>query len=135
MTLTTPDRLHCLEEEHWALIEDSFPRAKGNKGFQPEISNREVLEAVIYRSRTGCPWRDLPKEYGYWHAIYMRWTRWIKDGVMQRALNKLHAQKEAAGEISPALVFVDSTIVRAHQHAAGAKKKPARKRSGARAGD
>lgn len=76
MTISTPDRLHCLEEEPWAHIKDSFPRAKGNKGFQPEIFNREVLEAVIYRSRTGCPWRDLPKEYGYWHAIYMRWTRW-----------------------------------------------------------
>jgi transposase len=110
-----------------------FPRPKGRKGFPQEISNRIVLEAVIYRTRGGCPWRDLPAEYGYWHAIYMRWTRWLQAGVPTKVMVKLHAQKKARGELSLRLILLDSTIVRAHQHAAGESNKKARKPSVARA--
>jgi transposase len=133
MIIATPDRLHCLTDELWAEIEDCFPRPKGRKGFPQEIPNRTVLEAVNYRTRVGCPWRDLPTEYGYWHAIYMRWTRWVEAGVPTKVMLKLHAQREARGELSSLLVLLDSTIVRAHQHAAGALKKKARKPSVARA--
>ncbi|MES2568619.1 MAG: transposase [Verrucomicrobiota bacterium] len=133
MIISTSDRLQCLTDEIWAGIEDCFPRANGRKGFEQEIPSRTVLEAVIFRARAGCPWRDLPTAYGFWHTIYMRWTRWVEAGVPAKVMVKLHAQKEAKGELSSLLVLLDSTIVRAHQHAAGALKKKARKPSVARA--
>ena len=138
MTIATPDRRHCLTEELWARIESCFPRPrgrKGKKGFQQKISNRDVFEAVLYRTRTGCPWRDLPTDYGYWHAIYMRWSRWVRAEVPQKAMIKLQAEQLASGEISSVLVLLDSTVVRAHQHAAGAIKKRARRLSDVRAAD
>jgi len=79
------DRLHCLSDETWSLIEAGFPHAVGGKEVAQKCKSREVLEAVLYRARTGCPWRDLPKAYGPWHTIYMRWQRWVIDGVLNRA--------------------------------------------------
>ena len=127
MTHEPADRLHCLSDDHWARIESCFPRPDGRKGFPQEIASRDVLEAVLYRTRVGCPWRDLPKEYGYWHTIYTRWNRWVEGGVMQRAMVQLHTAQLATQEIDPVLAMIDSTVVRAHQHAAGAQKKRGRK--------
>jgi transposase len=73
--------------------------------------------------RTGTPWRDLPKEYGEWHTIYMRWQRWVERGVWWNILMVLKRLKR----IDLRIVFLDSTVVRAHQHAAGAPKKRATK--------
>jgi transposase len=72
-TVCENSRLYCLSDEAWQRLEPLFPHPHGKRGFQPQFSNRTAFEAVLYRARTGCPWRDLPEEYGYWHAIYMRW--------------------------------------------------------------
>src|SRR5919201_1318652 len=74
-------------------------------------------------ARTGCPWRDLPTVYGPWHTIYMRWSRWVEAGVPERAAQAILAARQRAGDFDPALALLDSTLVRAHQHAAGAQKK------------
>src|SRR5689334_5358155 len=74
-------------------------------------------------ARTGCPWRDLPTVYGPWHTIYMRWRRWVDAGVPERAAQAILAARQRVGDFDPALALLDSTVVRAHQHAAGARKK------------
>ncbi len=120
-------RFYRLSDEQWAEIEDCFPKRKGRRGFAPKVPNRKVFEAVLSRERTGCPWRDLPEAYGFWHTIYMRWQRWVEAGVPQRAIIARHLERVKRGEIDQSLALLDSTIVRAHQHAAGARKKGATK--------
>ena len=125
----TQDRLYQLSDAQWAEIERSCPQRRGLSGFEREIPNHAVFEAVTYRLRTGCPWRDLPAEYGDWHAINTRWRRWVKSGVPQRVMAARHLAGVERGEIDLSLALLDSTVVRAHQHAAGARKKRGRKRS------
>ncbi len=75
---------------------------------------------MIFKDRTGCPWRDLPERFGPWQTVQHRFYRWAEDGTWERILTALQAEADAAGELDWT-VSVDSTIVRAHQHAAGAK--------------
>jgi transposase len=118
-----PSRLYWFSEPPWQQIEAVFPRPKGKKGFAQEVPNRQACEAVLFRARTGCPWRDLPAVYGPWHTLYMRWRRWVEAGVPERAAQAILAARQTAGDFDPALALLDSTVVRAHQHAAGARKK------------
>lgn len=109
-----------LTDEIWAKMEAALVAAKHSAAGAPgEMTDREFLEAVLHLQRTGSPWRDLPPELGHWHAVYMRFRRWEARGVWQRLWKNLQAEPlaDARG------VFVDSTTVRAHPHAAGAPKK------------
>jgi transposase len=81
-----------------------------------------VLDAILWRLRTGSPWRDLPERYGPWQTAYSRFRRWQQSGVWARVLAALQAEGDARGELDWSLHFVDGTVVRAHPHAAGAKK-------------
>ena len=114
-----------LSDEQWGQVESAFPQRRGQSGFERKISNRQAFEAVLHRARTGCPWRDLPDACGDDHTIYMRWRRWVKSGVPQRALIASYLEAAERGELDLSLTMIDSTIVRAHQHAAGARKKTA----------
>ena len=87
--------------------------------------NRLFIEAVLWIARTGSPWRDLPPALGNWHATYTRFSRWGKAGVWQQVINAVREDADLEA------LLIDSTIVRAHQHAAGAQKKKAPNRSGA----
>jgi transposase len=118
-------RLLHLSDAQWAQIEAAFPQRRGTSGFERKISNRTAFEVVLYRERTGCPWRDLPVAYGDDHTIYMRWQRWVKSGVPQRAMITWYVEAAKRGELDLSLALIDSTVVRAHQHAAGARKKRA----------
>jgi transposase len=85
--------------------------------------------------RTGAPWRDLPEAYGPWQTVATRFYRWVRSGLVQRLLGELQRQADAAGDLEWDLHYVDGTVIRAHQHAAGAKKggrptTPQQKRSG-----
>jgi transposase len=91
--------------------------------------NRLFVEAVLYRFRTGCPWRDLPERFGHWKSVHQRFGRWAKSGVFDRIFKLL------ASDHDNEYMMIDATIVRAHQHSAGARKKTARKRSASRAED
>ena len=86
-----------------------------------ELSDRDFLEAVLYLNRVGCPWRDLPAEFGYWHAVYMDFGAWEERGVWRRLWQHLQCESFAQARD----LLMDSTTVRAHQHAAGAPKKTA----------
>ncbi|QQS53908.1 MAG: IS5 family transposase [Candidatus Competibacteraceae bacterium] len=119
------DRLYYLTNEQFGQINRLLPPEQGRRGRPPTVKNREVLEGILHVLRTGTPWRDLPNAYGPWHTIYMRWQRWIARGVWGDILGLLKRLKG----VDLSLVFLDSTVVRAHQHAAGAAKK---RRSGPR---
>lgn len=86
--------------------------------------NRLFVEAVLYRYRAGVPWRDLPERFGPWKNVHNRFSRWSKAGVWERVFLCLAA--DADNEHA----MLDSTVVRAHQHSAGAQKKPATRPSG-----
>ena len=81
-----------------------------------------MLEGVLWILRTGSPWRSLPERYGSWKTVSSRFYRWQRAGVRDRVLSELQRQAGAAGRLDWSLHFVDSTVVRAHQHAAGAKR-------------
>ncbi|QLB64837.1 transposase [Paraburkholderia caribensis] len=111
-----------LSDEVWKKIRDILPGKEGDRG-RTASNNRWFLEAVLWIARTGSPWRDLPAEFGRWHTVYIRFSRWRSKGVWQRVVNAL------AGHTEIEHVMIDSTIVRAHQHSAGATKKVGRKLS------
>jgi transposase len=117
-----------LRDDQWQRLESMLPGKAGDPGRTGE-DNRLFIEATLWIARTGSPWRDLPAEFGRWNSVYKRFGRWSDNGVWQRVFAEL--AKDADFEE----VFLDSTIVRAHQHSSGAAKKKARKRSGARAAD
>jgi transposase len=123
------NRLYYLTEEQFAPINRLLPPEESGRGRPPTVSNRDAWEGILPILRTGTPWRDLPQAYGAWHTIYMRWQRWVERGVWWQILMMLKRLKR----IDLQLVFLDSTVVRAHQHAAGAPKNRATKLSAARA--
>ena len=86
------------------------------------MSDRQVINGMVYKIRTGISWRDLPERYGPWQTVYTRFRRYALDGVFTRALQQIQARADAAGDIDW-LVQIDSTIVRAHQHAAATGRK------------
>ncbi|GAA2115533.1 hypothetical protein GCM10009802_15560 [Streptomyces synnematoformans] len=86
------------------------------------LDDRRVLNGIVWKFRTGTAWRDVPEQYGPWATLHTRFRRWAADGTFTRMLQAAQAQADAAGDIDW-LVSVDSTIVRAHQHAAGTGKR------------
>jgi transposase len=86
-------------------------------------SHRVVVNGILWKLRTGAPWRDLPSRYGPWQTCYERFVRWRRDGTWERLLSEAQTKSDAVGEVEW-LVSVDSTVVRAHQHASGARRKP-----------
>ena len=118
-------RRYGLRDDQWDRIEDFLPGRDGHVGVAAK-DNRLFVEAVLYRYRAGIPWRDLPERFGPWKAVHTRFSRWAESGVWERLFKALAA--DADNEYA----MIDSTIVRAHQHSAGAQKKRAKtKRSGA----
>lgn len=117
-----------LTDGQWQRIEHLIAGKASDPG-RTGKNNRQFVEAVLWVARVGSPWRDLPKEFGPWNSVYMRFARWSDKGVWHRVFAEL--AKDADFEE----VFLDSTIVRAHQHASGARKKTASRRSAARAAD
>jgi transposase len=106
----------------WKQLQPVVESAKHSRAGAPgAMSDRDFLEALLYLNRTGCPWRDLPPALGYWHAVYMKFRRWESRGVWQRLWQSLQTEGFAQARD----LFIDSTTVRAHQHAAGAPKKTA----------
>ena len=87
--------------------------------------HRTVVNGILWKLRTGSPWRDLPERYGPWQTCFDRFNRWRRDGTWDRLLAHAQTKSDAVGEIEWE-VSVDDTVIRAHQHAAGASRKPAK---------
>ena len=120
-------RRYALRDDQWERIKDLLPGRPGSVG-ATAADNRLFVEAVLYRYRSGSPWRDLPERFGDWKNVHRRFSRWAKTAVWKRVFQ--HLAEDADNEYA----MIDSTIVRAHQHSAGAQKKLAKtRRSGVRA--
>ena len=110
-----------LTNEQWARLEPLLPPQKPKTG-RPNAEHRRMLNGRLWILRTGAGWRDLPERYGPWRSVASRFYRWRESGVWERALSALQVQANAEGRLDWDAHLVDATIVRAHQHAAGAKK-------------
>ena len=118
-----------LRNDQWERIEGLLPGRRGTVG-RPAADNGLFVEAVLYRYRAGIPWRDLPERFGDFRVVHTRFSRWGRRGVWERVFK--HLSQDADNEYA----MIDATIVRAHQHSAGALKKGARiKPSGAAKAD
>ncbi|PZS27339.1 MAG: IS5 family transposase [Pseudonocardiales bacterium] len=108
-----------VSDELWALIEPVMPVSKGLRG-RPWNDHRLTLEGIIWRYRTGSPWRDVPDHFGAWQSVWERHRRWSDDGTYVRMFAAVRAAAPERDAQLQNLLSVDSTISRAHQHSAGA---------------
>lgn len=110
-----------LTDKQWQKLQPLLPPQKAHTG-QPAQDHRRILNGILWLHRTGAPWRDIPERYGKHSTISSRFYRWRSEGLWQRMWENLIQQADALGNIDWEVHFIDSTVVRAHQHAAGAKK-------------
>ena len=112
---------HALSDAQWSKIEVLFP--KNGKPGRPWHNHRLVMDGILWILATGAPWRDLPERFGSWKTVYDRFRRWTRDGFWDVLLDHLNARRHGVGKIDWNLFFIDGSVVRAHRHAAGARKK------------
>lgn len=115
-------RRHELTDEQWEQIESLLPGKPGDPGRTGE-DNRLFVNAVLWIAKTGAPWRDLPERFGEWNSVFRRFSRWAKRGVWEQILRVL------GGDPDLEEVLLDTSIIRVHQHAAGAKGGKTNRRS------
>ncbi|KOR88006.1 transposase [Paenibacillus solani] len=108
-------RRYEIRDDQWEKIKDLLPPERKPQGGRPPKDHRYMLNTMLWIARTGAPWRDLPKYYGSWSSVYSRFCRWKIAGIWDKIL--AHVSTEPDWES----VMIDATIVRVHQHAAGAK--------------
>ena len=106
---------YALRGDQWERIKNLLPGCEGHVGATAR-DNRLFVEAVLCRYRAGIPWRDLPERFGDFRVVHVRHSRWSRTDVWQRIFEAL------AQDADNEYVMIDSTIVKAHQHSAGAKK-------------
>jgi transposase len=116
-------RRHEVTSAQWRqlqpLLAELVPRKP--KTGRPNADHRRILNGIVWKLRTGAPWRDLPERYGPWSTVYSRFWRWQRAGIWDRLFAAVQRQEDAAGHLDWTLHFVDGSVIRAHQHAAGAK--------------
>ena len=117
-----------ITEDEWKLIKDRLPGKAGDRGRHAE-DNRAFLRAVFWIARTGAPWRALPPAYGKWSSVHKRFIRWSKAGVWKMIFDTIASSSNKQG----GWIMLDSTLIRAHQHAAGARKKYSDREASSRA--
>ncbi len=111
-----------LTDEQWSLIEALLPPERPKVG-RPARSHRHIINAILWIARTGAPWRDLPERYGPWQTAYSRLRRWRATGIWQRVLAVLDVEAEHRQDGDWNLDDLDSPVIGAHQHAAGARQR------------
>lgn len=112
---------YALTDIQWERLKPLLPPEKPRTG-RPNHDHRRIIDGILWIARTGAPWNDLPSRYGPVGTVSSRFYRWRQAGIWQRLLEALQARADRQGRVDWTLHFVDSTIVRAHQHAAGAHK-------------
>lgn len=109
-------RRYELTDQEWEQIVPLLPPEKTNKPRRPSKDNRLMINVMIWIAHSGVPWRDLPERYGFWNSVYSRFRKWIEDEIPDNVFRVLSLDAELDE------LFLDATIVKAHQHSAGAKK-------------
>src|SRR4051795_11168077 len=122
-----------LTDQEWEALEPLLPPEKPERG-RPNVDHRRIINGILWRERTGAPWRDLPERYGPWSTVYSRFWRWREAGVWDRIFAAVQQQADEAGEVDWSVHFVDGSVIRAHQHAAGARGGPSIRGVGAQPG-
>lgn len=119
-------RVAVISDEVWAVLEPVLPPMRSGRRGRPLADHRVCLEAIAWRYRTGAPWRDLPSDLGKWKTAWKRHRRWSADGTYAEMFAEVQRHYGVAGDpdgLVEQLLSVDSTSVRAHQHAAGAPRR------------
>jgi transposase len=109
-------RRYEIRDEEWERLKDILPPDKLTRQGRPPKSNRLILNAILWILRSGAPWRDLPERFGPWKTVYSRFNKWVKLGVFEKIFKILSADPDMQD------LSIDSTSIKVHQHAAGAKK-------------
>lgn len=109
-------RRYELTDQQWEQIVLLLPPGKTNKPGRPSKDNRLMINAMVWMARSGASWRDLPERYGPWKTVYSRFRKWIEDGILDNIFRVLSLEAELEE------LFLDASIVQAHQHSAGQKK-------------
>lgn len=107
-------RRHAMTDGQWRRIEPLVPGREGDPG-RTGADNRVFVDAVLWITTTGVPWRDLPPEFGKWNSVFQRFRRWCRKGVWQRIVEEINGDPDLEH------LLIDSSVVRVHQHGAGAK--------------
>lgn len=110
-----------MTERQWQQIKPLLPPQKAHTGC-PAKDHRLIINGILWILRTGAPWRDLPERYGAWSTVSGRFYHWRKINLWQEVLAALQAKADAEGKLNWDIHFVDGSVIRAHQHAAGAKR-------------
>jgi transposase len=110
-----------LTNEQWTRLQPLLPAQKPRTG-RPAHDHRRIVNGILWIDRTGAPWRDLPERYGPWQTVANRFYRWRAAGVWDRVFAALQQAADGDARIDWEVHYVDGSSVRAHQHAAGAKK-------------
>ena len=105
-----------MSDEEWAFHEPFIRAVRAPNGRKP-LNHRLVLDGIFWIARTGSPWRDLPEEFGKWFSVYRQFRRWTLAGLWEQIMEALNESRL----VPDALQMIDSTVVRAHHQAAGAK--------------
>src|SRR5829696_1576018 len=124
-------RRHELSDAEWARLQPLLPPRRTGR---PRHDDRRILNGMLWKLATGVPWRDLPERYGPWQTVYTRFRRWTAAGVWDQLFAAILRQADAAGALDWSVHFVDGTVIRTHQHAAGAKGGTPRRKRWAAAG-
>ena len=103
---------HALTDAQWTMVSIAIPKKRGP---QPKLDNRTFIDAVLYRAKTGVPWRDLPERFGSWKTIFNRFSNWSQRGHWATIFKALRIEVDEEG------VMIDASVVRAHQDASGGK--------------
>jgi transposase len=104
---------HALTDEQWERLQGQLPKRR--PGPASKLGDRLFIDAVLYRAKVGCPWRDLPERFGPWNSVYNRLYNWAERGVWERIFKALQLELDETGSI------IDASVIRAHQDAAGGK--------------
>ncbi len=110
-----------MSNPQWERIKPLLPPQKPTVG-RPSNDHRTTLNGILWILRTGAAWRDLPQRYGAWETVSGRFYYWRKLGLWQRILQCLQQQADAESQLNWKIHYVDGSVIRAHQHAAGAKR-------------
>lgn len=114
-----------LTEPEWQQLAPLLPTPTNHRG-RPRRPDRLLLDGMVWIARTGAPWRDLPTRYGPWQTVYHRFTEYRRRGVWEQVLQTLQGLADQRRKLNWSVCSIDGSVVRAHVHAAGARKRPAR---------
>lgn len=113
---------HDLTDDQWERLAPHLPPQRPETG-RPAKDHRRVLNGILWRVRSGAAWRDIPPRYGNWQTLYSRFRRWREAGIWQRLLDGVQSDARDDEQLEETLALIDGSSVRAHQDAAGARKK------------